>query len=225
MPCKEIARDLENLKREDLLNAVQKLYNNRAPINSKTNKATLCRLIRKRSKVPTRKPKTLPHKPNRTEPKFTQRNWLKYIRHVNCYAYAVGDAQRHKEKSTPGTRAGITTPVAMANCEELARRVKADNPGKVVQLKSPYQSCPKKSHKVVMVTTGDVDPNTGDFHFYRHHNTGVWSHKRGWATPPLLRDAKGKIIWDPVRANRSYEGLNYKKYCASFCVQKGAKTK
>ncbi|MDB4865451.1 LysM peptidoglycan-binding domain-containing protein [Euryarchaeota archaeon] len=47
----------------------------------------------------------------------------------------------------------------------------------------------------------------------------VFSHKRGWATGPLLIDAKGKVITDPRKANRSYPGLNYKKYCSSFCVK------
>lgn len=225
MPCKELRQDLESMKKADLLDAVQKLYNNRAPINSKTNKSTLCRLIRERSTVPKKRPNPLPHKPNRTEPKFTQKNWIRHIRHANCYAYALGDARKHKEKSTPGTYAGIHSPVSMGNCKELSRRVLADNPKKVVQLKSPYQPCPKQSYKIIMVTTGDKEPNQGDFHFYRHHPTGVWSHKRGWSTPPLLRDSRGKIVWDPIRANRSYEGLNYKKYCSSFCVRKGGKTK
>jgi hypothetical protein len=52
----------------------------------------------------------------------------------------------------------------------------------------------------------------------------VWSHKRGWATEPLLVDAKGKAIFDPRRASRNYEGLNYKKFCSAFCVKnKGIK--
>jgi hypothetical protein len=47
----------------------------------------------------------------------------------------------------------------------------------------------------------------------------VFSHKRGWATGPLLVDAKGKSIQDPRTASRDYPGLNYKKYCSSFCVK------
>ena len=46
----------------------------------------------------------------------------------------------------------------------------------------------------------------------------VFSHKLGWATGPLLYDAKGKVIKDPRRANRNY-GYNYTKYCSSFCVK------
>lgn len=47
----------------------------------------------------------------------------------------------------------------------------------------------------------------------------IFSHKRGWATGPLLTDAKGKVIHDPRNASRNYPGLNYEKYCSSFCVK------
>lgn len=47
----------------------------------------------------------------------------------------------------------------------------------------------------------------------------VFSHKRGWATGPLLTDAKGKAIFDPRKAARDYPGLDYSKYCSSFCVR------
>ena len=49
--------------------------------------------------------------------------------------------------------------------------------------------------------------------------TNVFSHKRGWATEPLLTDAKGKVIKDPRTAKRNYDGLNYSSYCGSFCVK------
>lgn len=47
----------------------------------------------------------------------------------------------------------------------------------------------------------------------------VFSHKRGWATGPLLTDAKGNAIFDPRKARRDYPGLNYERYCGSFCVK------
>ena len=46
-----------------------------------------------------------------------------------------------------------------------------------------------------------------------------FSHKRGWATGPLVTGATGKLITDPRRTSRSYPGLNYNKYCSSFCVK------
>ena len=51
----------------------------------------------------------------------------------------------------------------------------------------------------------------------------AWSHKQGWATTPLLKDAKGKPITDPRKADRNYS-MKYKTYCNSFCVRnKGIK--
>jgi len=47
----------------------------------------------------------------------------------------------------------------------------------------------------------------------------VFSHKRGWATGPLLTDAKGNVIIDPRKASKDYGRLNYNKYCSSFCVK------
>ena len=48
-----------------------------------------------------------------------------------------------------------------------------------------------------------------------------FSHKRGWATGPLLKDASGKLIIDPRFSNNKYDGgLNYKKFCSAFCVRK-----
>ncbi len=49
--------------------------------------------------------------------------------------------------------------------------------------------------------------------------SNVFSHKRGWATGPLLTDARGKAIMDPRKASRNYPGLNYETYCSSFCVK------
>lgn len=51
-------------------------------------------------------------------------------------------------------------------------------------------------------------------------NAGVWSHKQGFATGPMLRDACGKAITDPRKACRNYGQLNYNQYCGSFCVKK-----
>jgi LysM repeat protein len=46
----------------------------------------------------------------------------------------------------------------------------------------------------------------------------LFSHKMGWGTGPLIKDACGKPIKDPRTACRKY-GYNYSKYCGSFCVK------
>ena len=51
-----------------------------------------------------------------------------------------------------------------------------------------------------------------------YFNANFWSHKQGWATGPQLKDAKGKPIRDPRKADRNY-AMKYKTYCGSFCVK------
>lgn len=52
-------------------------------------------------------------------------------------------------------------------------------------------------------------------------DANLWSHKQGFATGPLLRDACGKAIKDPRAACRSYgKGqLNYTQFCGAMCVK------
>ena len=48
---------------------------------------------------------------------------------------------------------------------------------------------------------------------------GTWSHKRGFATGPLLRDSCGKVIRDPRAACRDYGEYNYRDFCGAYCVR------
>ena len=51
----------------------------------------------------------------------------------------------------------------------------------------------------------------------------VWSHKRGWATPPLLTGSDGKPL-KGLKAHKqmAYKGMNYKNFCNTFCVRTGS---
>lgn len=60
-------------------------------------------------------------------------------------------------------------------------------------------------------------PGKGDIVYVR--DAGVFSHKQGLATGPLLRDAKGKTIPDPRRANRNYGSFNYRTFCGAMCLR------
>lgn len=62
-----------------------------------------------------------------------------------------------------------------------------------------------------------ASPKRGDMVLVK--DADVWSHKQGFATPPMLKDACGKVITDPRRACRDYGRLNYSDYCGSFCVR------
>lgn len=57
----------------------------------------------------------------------------------------------------------------------------------------------------------------GDMVYVR--DAGVWSHKMGLATGPLLVDASQRVITDPRRANRNYGDLNYRRACGSYCIR------
>jgi len=50
----------------------------------------------------------------------------------------------------------------------------------------------------------------------------VWSHKRGWATPPLLTGSNGNRL-NGLQAHKqmAYKGMNYSQFCNAFCVRTG----
>lgn len=60
-----------------------------------------------------------------------------------------------------------------------------------------------------------VEP--GDMVYVR--GAGVFSHKQGLATGPLLTDASRRVITDPRRANRNYGDLNYRRACGAMCIR------
>lgn len=68
---------------------------------------------------------------------------------------------------------------------------------------------------VVSATRAPLRP--GQLVFVR--DAGVWSHKQGLATGPLLVDASGRVITDPRRANRNYGSFNYRRGCGTFCIR------
>ena len=47
----------------------------------------------------------------------------------------------------------------------------------------------------------------------------IWSHKQGFATGPLLKDACGKTIKDPRKACRDYPVYKYDTFCGAYCVR------
>lgn len=96
--------------------------------------------------------------------------------------------------------------------KDLLYRVDAQDPGTVSSL--ARRMGVKKAQ--ILVPSGSIRP--GEVVFVK--NANLWSHKRGFATGPLLKDACGKFIKDPRRACRNYGEYNYKKACTAFCVRK-----
>lgn len=232
-----------------------------------------------KKKVPTRKPRVVRRLPVKkktqgvrrlplsgSEHAYDARPWTKFKMANNCYAYAFHDLRRWRpQKSVPGDRSGgISHPFTYCK-GEIAKKVLADNPGKVF-LANASARCPKGFYKVMMFVapTDRYGGKGGDFHWWKQHGIvkykmkstdtpsnmakffdvpigrinmairnrkgnvitfkcNLFSHKMGWATTALLVDSNGRIIKDPRKAGRKY-GLNYSKYCSSFCVaNKGIK--
>jgi hypothetical protein len=50
----------------------------------------------------------------------------------------------------------------------------------------------------------------------------LWSHKQGWGTGPQLVDAKGRTIYDPIKASKVYHpGYHYTKFCSAYAIRSG----
>lgn len=67
-----------------------------------------------------------------------------------------------------------------------------------------------------------MPPQPGDMLIVK--DARLWSHKRGFATGPLLQDACGRAIRDPRKACRKYanstgEALDYSSFCGAMCVK------
>ena len=122
-----------------------------------------------------------------SEPIFNHKPWTKFKVANNCYAYAFHDMRSWRpQKSVPGDRGtGISHPFTYCR-GEIARKIVADNPGKVFIAKAS-QRCPRGYYKVMMVVAPkDRYGNPGgDFHFYKQH--GIIKYKlRNGDTPATL---------------------------------------
>jgi hypothetical protein len=105
------------------------------------------------------------------------------------------------------------------DCKNFYRRIKKDIP--LAYAEKFTKPCKKGFYKAFMA----VDNKDGDkdYHFWRQDNTGYWSHKPG-TTEVVNVDSDGKVIINPLLANRKYKYYNYKKPCFFFCTPKnGAK--
>jgi hypothetical protein len=54
-----------------------------------------------------------------------------------------------------------------------------------------------------------------------NERVGIWTHKLGWGTRPLNTDGDGKLIFDPIQANKCHGGYDYKIVCGVFDVMVG----
>jgi len=155
------------------------------------------------------------------EPDWNPRKWNqieKIISHHNCYSYATDTLSPHRDgKAQPGYFSGFDgVDEDKYHCASFLKRLRKDNPSFV--LTTFGAKCPKGFHKAFIA----IDPKKDDvdYHFYRQDKTGKWSHKPG-RTEATELDASGKLITEPLKANRKYSGYQYILPCFYFCVEKG----
>lgn len=156
-----------------------------------------------------------------SELKWDPKHWNEpdyILENHNCYSYATGTwSKKRKGKAQPGYSSGdMGVPDEGYQCLNFLNRLRRDNPSLI--LSNFDAQCPKGFHKAFMALSNE---GSGiDYHFYRQDNNKLWSHKPG-RTEATNLDASGKLIKDPLYANRKYATLNYKVPCFYFCVAPG----
>ncbi|WZV04053.1 RHS repeat-associated core domain-containing protein [Lentisphaerota bacterium WC36G] len=141
----------------------------------------------------------------------------------NCYGYAINrKAPKGSYGSRPGQKGGTATEPIDDNtdnlenpqnyCAELRRRAKSDG----LKMSSMHKKCPACYHKVVAFASERYGRNKAyrDYHWYRKDDDGTWSSKEGHGGKISNKDKDGKIITDPVTANRG----DYTYFCAYMCA-------
>lgn len=126
----------------------------------------------------------------------------------NCYEYAT-DKFSH---DGPGDiKLYYSDPKNNLNCESLIKNITYDGHRRI----DCSRSCKYFEYKIMAF----VAPGN-DFHFYRQEDDGTWSQKFRNQHKTNL-DASGKIIKDPMLADRYYNNyLNYSEQCGCFCINK-----
>jgi hypothetical protein len=131
----------------------------------------------------------------------------------NCYSYALGKIVKGlKSKAQPGYASGFSyIQNSDYDCQKFSRRLKQDNP--MSYLESFDKSCVAGFYKIFLAL--DVK---NDYHWWRHDNSGYWSHKPG-ASDVVDKDGSGEKIKNPFLSNRNFGRRNYYKPCFFACIQ------
>ena len=142
------------------------------------------------------------------------------IGYNNCYAYAFTDIDANrKSKPQPGFKTNIA-PLQKDKytCSALIERVLKDHPNATYLGTDPeiaHRDCGCSRHMVYLAI--DNEGENKDYHFYRRNADRLWTHKPG-SLEVLHVDSAGKIITNPVYANRTYDKFDYNKSCGFFCA-------
>lgn len=155
-----------------------------------------------------------------SEPKYEPRKWNLNDRireNHNCYSYAIDKlASGRGNKSQPGYSSEFEhIRDTDYNCATFYHRMKSDIPG--FYLTDFKSKCHPGFHKGFLALAIDHHNDATDYHFYRQDKTGLWSHKPG-RTDATNRDSSGKLIKNPLIANRKNTHFDYSVPCFFFCV-------
>ena len=151
----------------------------------------------------------------------------------NCFAYAFDHVEMPPDYECnenicntpfhqPGRKSGFPkwSESKGKRCPDLISRLRADIPG--IKTVSFSEKCPVGTSKIALAVAPDKEDakRSGDYHFWRQDNNGMWSHKPG-GTEVTNKDASKKPIYDPSLADRNYgDRLNYKYFCSFLCAPK-----
>ena len=130
----------------------------------------------------------------------------------NCYTYALGKiVPGLNSKAQPGYASGFNhIEDNEYDCKSFSKRLEKDSPANY--LEKFDKACLPGFYKIFLA----LDPGN-DYHWWRQNSDKYWSHKPG-STDVVNIDASGKLIKNPLKANRKYDSLNYYKPCFFACV-------
>lgn len=143
---------------------------------------------------------------------------------TNCYSYALNISKIpfdviRKIGTTlqPGGLGGKTLNKVNIDPRQIIENCKEDakaTGGVFIEAK-PGQKAPGDAWRVALVYSP-----MGDYHWYKEHSDGTWSHKRG-TREVSNKDAAERIIRNPEKCDRRYNGINYSEFGGYFFVKKG----
>jgi len=141
---------------------------------------------------------------------------------TNCYAYAL-DKPDAASWGMPGASAPDAPPPdpSRFTCKLVGEGVERDG-GRKADRAEVFRSADAQPQGGGWYVALFVRPRsgcffsscTGDFHFLRRDDGGRWSEKMG-ATPVVDKDARGRIIDDPEKADL---GGGYTDFCGYYAV-------
>jgi|GEM_PF-1349370 len=138
------------------------------------------------------------------------RETRRYQQNSNCYTYALGIPQHGK--ATPGAllhndgRAGVRIDDHALKLQPIYNALVKDGLKPIPRPENaPYENAP--------IIAAFLSIND-DYHFYRRHQDGTWSHQKGYRGAISDRDGLNAVIEDPLYAERG----RYKDFIGYFTL-------